>query len=122
MAHLSNVNLSNDQWNDTSADLIAVGVYEDKSLTPIAQDIDDSTDRVFSNAIKIGDIKGKNGESHLFYVNDKRILLLGLGKKEKFDPNTARLVAGMASRSAIKKKVSHIAIECFVIMMKKAKP
>ncbi len=113
MAHLSNVNLSNDQWNDTSADLIAVGVYEDKSLTPIAQDIDDSTDRVFSNAIKIGDIKGKNGESHLFYVNDKRILLLGLGKKEKFDPNTARLVAGMASRSAIKKKVSHIAIECF---------
>ena len=113
MAHLSNVNLSNDQWNDTSADLIAVGVYEDKSLTPIAQDIDDSTDRVFSNAIKIGDIKGKNGESHLFYVNDKRILLLGLGKKEKFDLNTARLVAGMASRSAIKKKVSHIAIECF---------
>jgi len=113
MAHLSNVNLSNDQWNDTSADLIAVGVYEDKSLTPIAQDIDDSTDRVFSNAIKIGDIKGKNGESHLFYVNDKRILLLGLGKKEKFDPNTARLAAGMASRSAIKKKVSHIAIECF---------
>jgi len=113
MAHLSNVNLSNDQWNDTSADLIAVGVYEDKSLTPIAQDIDDSTDRVFSNAIKIGDIKGKNGESHLFYVNDKRILLLGLGKKEKFDPNTARLAAGIASRSAIKKKVSHIAIECF---------
>ena len=113
MAHLSNVNLSNDQWNDTSADLIAVGVYEDKSLTPIAQDIDDSTDRVFSNAIKIGDIKGKNGESHLFYVNDKRILLLGLGKKEKFDSNTARLAAGMASRSAIKKKVSHIAIECF---------
>jgi len=113
MAHLSNVNLSNDQWNDTSADLIAVGVYEDKSLTSIAQDIDDSSDRVFSNAMKIGDIKGKNGESHLFYVNDKRILLLGLGKKEKFDPNTARLVAGMASRSAIKKKVSHIAIECF---------
>ena len=113
MAHLSNVNLSNDQWNDTSADLIAVGVYEDKSLTSIAQDIDDSSDRVFSNAMKIGDIKGKNGESHLFYVNDKRILLLGLGKKEKFDPNTARLAAGMASRSAIKKKVSHIAIECF---------
>tara|TARA_B100001093_G_C26805339_1_gene1005223 strand:- start:16 stop:1473 length:1458 start_codon:yes stop_codon:yes gene_type:complete len=113
MAHLSNVNLSNDQWNDTSVDFIAVGVYEDKSLTPIAQDIDDSSDRVFSNAMKIGDIKGKNGESHLFYVNDKRILLLGLGKKEKFDPNTARLAAGMASRSAIKKKVSHIAIECF---------
>ena len=113
MAHLSNVNLSNDRWNETIADLIAVGVYQDKSLTPIAQDIDDSSDRVFSNAIKIGDIKGKNGESHLFYVNDKRILLLGLGKKEKFDPNTARLAAGMASRSAIKKKVNHVAIECF---------
>ena len=113
MAHLSNVNLSNDHWNDTSAGLIAVGIFEDKSLTEIAQDIDNSTNGVFTNAIKIGDIKGKNSESHLFYVNDKRVLLLGLGKKEKFNSDTARLAAGKASRMGIKKKVSNIAIECF---------
>ena len=64
MAHLSNVNLSNDNWSDTSAGLIAVGIFEDKSLTEIAQDIDSSTNGVFTNAIKIGDIKGKNSESH----------------------------------------------------------
>ena len=111
MAHLLNVNLSNDNWSDTSAGLIAVGIFEDKSLTEIAQDIDSSTNGVFTNAIKIGDIKGKNSESHLFYVNDKRVLLLGLGKKEKFNSNTARLVAGKASRMGIKKKVIDIAIQ-----------
>ena len=79
----------------------------------MAKTINDSSDGVFSNAIKIGDVKGKNGESHLFYVNDLRVLLLGLGKKEKFNSNTARLVAGKASRVAIEKKISDLAIECF---------
>ncbi len=113
MAHLSKVGLSNEQWNETNAGLLAVGIYQDKSLTPMAKTINDSSDGVFSNAIKIGDVKGKDGESHLFYVNDQRVLLLGLGKKEKFNSNTARLAAGKVSRTAIDKKISDVAVECF---------
>ena len=81
MANLSNINLSNKKWNETGAGLLAVGVYQDKSFTVMAQVIDDSSGGALSNAIEIGDVKGKNGESHLFYVNDLRVLLLGLGKK-----------------------------------------
>ncbi len=113
MANLSNINLSNKKWNETGAGLLAVGVYQDKSFTVMAQVIDDSSGGALSNAIEIGDVKGKNGESHLFYVNDLRVLLLGLGKKEKFNSNTARLVAGKASRVAIEKKIIDLAIECF---------
>jgi len=113
MAHLSKVDLSNEQWNETNAGLLAVGIYQDKSLTHMAKTIDDSSDGVFSNAIKIGDVKGKEGEAHFFYINDQRVLLLGLGKKEKFNSNTARLAAGKVSRMAIDKKISDIAVECF---------
>jgi leucyl aminopeptidase len=113
MANLSSVNLSNKKWDETGAGLLAVGVYQDKSFTEMAQVIDDSSGGILSNAIKIGDVKGKNGETHLFYVNDTRVLLLGLGKKEKFNSNTARLATGKVSRVAIEKKIGDLAIECF---------
>ena len=62
MANLSNINLSNKKWNETGAGLLAVGVYQDKSFTVMAQVIDDSSGGTLSNAIEIGDVKGKNGE------------------------------------------------------------
>ena len=62
MANISNVNLSNKKWNETGAGLLAVGVYQDKSFTVMAQVIDDSSGGILSNAIKIGDVKGENGE------------------------------------------------------------
>ena len=38
----------------------------------MAQQINDECGDVFSNAINIGDVKGKNGESNLFYFEEKR--------------------------------------------------
>ena len=38
---------------------------------------------------------------------------MGLGKKEKFNENEARLIAGSASRYAIDKKIDNFSIECF---------
>ena len=115
MAHITTVNLSNDKWNETDAGLIAVGVFEDKSFTPMAQEINTASDGAFSQAVEIGDVKGKNGESHTFYLEGKRVLLLGLGKKEKYNAMSVRVAAGKASRSAIGKKVETVAIECLCI-------
>ena len=83
MANLSTVASSPESWNETQADLIAVGVFEDKSLTPMANTINKASNFVFTEAIDLGDVKGKSGESHFFYVDGKRILLLGLGNKNK---------------------------------------
>jgi len=112
MAHISHVNLSNDSWQTTNAGLIAVGVYEDKSLTSMAVSVDEASNGQLTKGIDLGDIKGKNGESHFFYVDGKRILVLGLGKKEKFDATAVRLAVGKASRTAIAKKVESVAVEC----------
>ena len=113
MAHITKVKISNNNWDNSDSDLIAVGVYEDMTLTLIAKSINDQNDKLFNNAMDIGDVKGEKGESHLFYINNKRILLLGLGKKEKFDADVIRLVAGRASRLAIDKKINNFSIECF---------
>ena len=113
MAHLPNVELSNETWNETKASVVAVGVFQDTSLTPMASHINEAADGLFSKAIEMGDVKGKEGESKLFYVDGKRVQLLGLGKKEEFDQETIRMVAGLVSRSAIKNKIDDVAIECF---------
>jgi leucyl aminopeptidase len=113
MAHITTVNNSNDSWDNTNAGLIAVGVFEDKSFTPMAEAINEFSNGSLSEGIDLGDIKGKTGESHYFYVAGKRILLLGLGKKDKFGSDAVRLVAGKVSRAAISKKIDSVAMECF---------
>ncbi len=113
MAHITIVNNSNDSWDNTNAGLIAVGVFEDKSFTPMAEAIDGASNGIFTDAIDLNDVKGKTGESHVFYVDGKRILLLGLGKKDKFGSDAVRLVAGKVSRTAIGKKIDSVAMECF---------
>ena len=113
MAHLSKIEISTSIWDKSKSDLVVVGVYDDKTLTPIAKSINEYNKNLFDEAIKIGDINGKKGEMHLFYIENRRVLLLGLGSKEKFDTNEARLVAGSASRFAIDKKLTTFRLNAF---------
>ncbi len=112
MAHISKVIVSNDHWNKIDAGLIVVGVYSDKTFSPIGSEIDNEHNGIFSEAIKVGDVKGKKGESNLFYNDGKRFLLLGLGDKNKYDADDVRMVAGKASRIAEEKKVNHLVLDC----------
>ena len=113
MAHITTVNNSNDSWDNTNAGLIAVGIFEDKSFTPMAEAINGASNGIFTEAVDLNDVKGKTGESHFFYVDGKRILLLGLGKKDKLGSDAVRLAAGKVSRTAIGKKIESVAMECF---------
>jgi len=73
-------------------DCIIVGIYENAQLSPAADLIDKLNQGVISQLIKRGDIKGKNAETllinHLPNSSIDRILLVGLGEKEKL---TAKL-------------------------------
>ena len=75
MAHIKTVNNSNDSWDNANAGLIAVGVFEDKSFTPMAEAINEASNGIFTDAIDLNDVKGKTGESQFFYVDGKRISL-----------------------------------------------
>jgi len=118
MSNISDIIVSKESWKSIDTDLIVCGVFSDKSLTKLANEIDQDANGLFKNAIKLGDIKGKVGETHLFYFNDKRYLLLGLGKKEEFDATAVRLTAGTAVRAAISKKIKSIAVECMCVESK----
>ena len=56
MAHITTVNNSNDSWDNTNAGLIAVGVFEDKSFTPIAEAINELSNGSLSEGIDLGDV------------------------------------------------------------------
>ena len=59
MANISTVNLFNDEWTELGAGLTAVGVYKNKTLTTLAEKIDEKFNGVFQSAIEIGDVKGE---------------------------------------------------------------
>ena len=113
MAYISKVNVDHNSDQIASADLLAIGVFEDKSLTDLGRSFDDAGDSVISKAMDLGDVKGQTGETNMFYINGQRILLVGLGKKDKFNASKVRLAAGRVSRISISKKVDSLAVECF---------
>ncbi len=83
-------------------DCIIVGIYENQQLSASADSIDKLNQDIITQLIERGDIKGKNAETllinHLPNSSIKRILVIGLGEKEKI---TAKLYRKALS-SAIK--------------------
>ncbi|MFK5947895.1 MAG: leucyl aminopeptidase, partial [Methylococcales bacterium] len=83
-------------------DCIIVGIYENQQLSTSANSIDKLNQDIITQLIERGDIKGKNAETllinHLPNSSIKRILVIGLGEKEKI---TAKLYRKALS-SAIK--------------------
>ena len=113
MANITKVEITNENWNTVETGLLVVGVYKDKSFTSVAESILESNKHIFSSAIEIGDVTGKKGESNLFYISDKRVLLMGLGKKSEYNADVSREIGGYISRFAIEKKVDNFYFECF---------
>ena len=113
MSYIKNVNIVDGSLSDVESTLLCIGVYKNHSMTPNGSDIDDASGGAISSAIKVGDIKGKIGEVNYFYVNDRRLAIIGLGEKDEISSDTVRLATGSALRSAISKKADSVAIDCF---------
>ena len=58
MSHISTVTIAVSSWQEIDAGLIAVGVYKDQSLTPLAQEIDKAIGGLITQGIDMKDIKG----------------------------------------------------------------
>ena len=112
MAQISNIKTSKNNWNDTSESLIVAGIYSNNQLSSLAEKINTESQNIFQNGITSGDIKGTLGNNYTFYIGKRTIVLLGLGDQKKYNSETARIVAGNASRVAIKKKYDSFVMEC----------
>ena len=113
MGYLKSVKNSTSTFSKTQTDLFAVGVFEDLKLSIIGKEADKYLDGQISAAITNGDIKGKKGETSLLYGKKKKILVLGLGDKKKFNEEAIRLAGGTVLKTAILKQLKTVAMELF---------
>lgn len=86
-----------------AADGVIVGLFEgERSTDGMTIPMDDALKGFLADVLNIGDFSGKKGESLMLYPREaappKRVLLVGLGPREKFTLDIARQAAGRAGR------------------------
>ncbi len=98
---------SSDTISSISTDGIIVAYYEDSNSL--------SFDDAIKEIISLGDFTGKFKQKLMLYnvsgVTSKRVLLVGLGKKEEVDHEKIRVMASLGSRALRDLGVKNIAIE-----------
>ncbi|MFQ6606441.1 MAG: leucyl aminopeptidase [Fidelibacterota bacterium] len=113
MAYLKEVLSTTKNWQEVTTDLFAIGISEEHTLTAVGTSVDEYLNHQITDAIKLGDVKGKVGEAVLFYKGQKRFLVVGLGKQEALDLEALRKAGGTVAKTAIDKKCKHVALEVF---------
>ena len=104
MAYLTYVKSTTASWTKSSADLVVFGIFKDQTMTSNGNEINIHLNNAVTKGIDCGGIKGKEGECHKFFGENKRYLLLGLGDKEKFNTESMRKAGGSTAKFALKEK------------------
>jgi leucyl aminopeptidase len=89
----------------TEDDLIVVNLFEGVGVPGgAAGAVDHALGGAIAEAIAAGDLRGKKGETALFYprgaIPARRVLVVGLGKAEGFGPDQVRWASAAAARKA----------------------
>ena len=100
--------------------LLVLLLFQGEELAGISTRVDEALGGSLSLALTSGDMKGKMGDSLLFYLPDasgddspqgpERVLILGAGSKEKCDAEVLRKLMGQAVREAEKRSIDRIAV------------
>lgn len=98
----------------TAADCIVVNLFEGATPGGATGALDNALDGAISFLIGTKDFTGDAGTTAMLYTKSgfpsPRVLLVGLGKQEKFDLHAARKAAAVAARALSKiKGISHFA-------------
>jgi leucyl aminopeptidase len=107
-----------DKPGTITADVLVVGLYEGTaSLTAESQELDRYLEGQLSEVLAEGFFNGKEGQTEMILTRGripaKRLLLLGMGKKEKLSGEMLRKAAATALRAAEKVKAVTLAIPSF---------
>ncbi len=113
MAHVKTITHISGDWQDAEADIFAFGLFESGGLSPRGKSADEAIGGQISNAMKSGDLKGKSGETAIFYGESNRVLVVGLGKKKDFNAEAIRSAGGSAAKAAIGRKLNQVLVEAF---------
>ena len=92
-------------------DCLIVGAFADKSLTPAAQAIDAASGGRLAALVERGDVSGKTGKTALLHdldgIQAPRVLVVGLGEREKFAVPQYLKAVGDAARALKAGPVAH---------------
>jgi leucyl aminopeptidase len=84
--------------------LLVIGIFEGDQDFPHSKDLDSSVSSSIRETLENKEFRGTFGSSIVVYTLGrgpmKKIMLLGLGKREKFTDESARICAGKAARKA----------------------
>ena len=103
------------EFHEIECDAFAVAVFEgEKPEGGVLAEIDRRSKGVVSSLVATGELTGKSGESAYVHnpgdMKARRLLLLGVGKKEEFTTDGVRRMAGAAARALRGKKARSFAI------------
>jgi len=114
------LSLYTDDLFDAPVELIAVGVFADEPDRGLAfSHLNRRLDGALEQSCRDEDFKGKPGQTVSFNVppgrSIRRILVCGLGERAAYAPETARQLAGTATRTALRVGAHGVAIQLPVL-------
>jgi leucyl aminopeptidase len=107
------VRIAHDAPAEARTGALVVPVFTDAVLDPVVKDVDAALGGAIAEVLASGEIKGKLAESSLIHAAAKsfgRVLIVGLGEREKFEPSLLARYAGTAVRHLGRKNVAEIAL------------
>jgi len=110
-----NVKTRKIDWAQCKTDLLAIGHFSDsKGLAPEVRDLDQQLGGAIGRLLKLGDFTGKAKTRAVVYgdgrIAAKRVMLIGLGEREKATLDTLRQAAATAANKAVGMKVKTVAL------------
>jgi leucyl aminopeptidase len=94
--------------------LLVIGVFEGEQDFPHSKELDSAVSSSIRETLENKEFHGTFGSSIVVYTLGKgpmkKIMLLGLGKREKFTDESARICAGKATRKARELKVKEFSM------------
>ncbi len=101
-------------WEEkTHVDALIVPLFEQDNTSAEAALINDRFHNVLSSIIEINDFEGEKGKQSLVYTGDdqvKRLLFVGLGKKDQLSVRRWKQILGAAVLRISKKKMTDISV------------
>lgn len=117
MAYLEKVTIANPEIQTGEWSMVCLGIFEDKELSEQQQQYDSQCKNAIRTLLEQEDFRGESGQTEMLHLGDsapvKRLLVVGLGKRDDFTLDKARQAAGNAVRGAQARRIKDFAVEMF---------
>jgi leucyl aminopeptidase len=94
------------------SDCVVIGIFEGQTLSGAGRQLDVLSKGLVARLIKSGDMTGKNGSTFLLHevegIGAARVLLVGLGKQDKFEAKSYTDATRAAWRALASTRATHV--------------